>query len=69
MYQSQGVPEYWIVDFSSRVFERWRPGDERPEILSDRIEWLPSSDHEPFIVDIPLFFENIVDKALAVDLL
>src|ERR1043166_8967034 len=33
-YQLAGIPEYWIVDTDSRVFERWRPGDERPEVLT-----------------------------------
>lgn len=41
IYQQQGVPEYWIVDTDSRMIERWRPGDERPEIISDVIEWWP----------------------------
>ena len=32
-YQRQGIPEYWILDLDARLLERWRPGDERPEIL------------------------------------
>ena len=30
-YQRQGTFEYWIVDLDSRLVERWRPGDERPD--------------------------------------
>src|SRR6185503_9345108 len=36
-YQAH-VPEYWIVDIDARIIERWRPGDSRPEILSERLE-------------------------------
>ena len=39
LYQREGVPEYWIVDIDARLIERWRAGDERPEIVTDRIEW------------------------------
>lgn len=38
-YQRAGVAEYWVVDLDARLVERWRPEDERPEILADRIEW------------------------------
>ncbi|HPV76950.1 MAG TPA: Uma2 family endonuclease, partial [Gemmatimonadaceae bacterium] len=31
LYQSQSVPEYWIVDPANRFVERWRPGDDAPE--------------------------------------
>jgi Uma2 family endonuclease len=39
IYQTAGVGEYWIVDIDSRVVERWRPQDERPEVCVDAIEW------------------------------
>ena len=42
-YQRQGIPEYWIVDLDSRLFERWLPRDERPEILYERIAWAPDA--------------------------
>jgi Uma2 family endonuclease len=41
IYQSESVPEYWIVDLDATLIERWRPGDERPEIVTDAIEWHP----------------------------
>jgi Uma2 family endonuclease len=40
-YQSVGVVEYWVVDVDARLVERWRPGDERPEICTGTIEWTP----------------------------
>ena len=37
-YQRAGVAEYWIIDIDAGgVVERWRPGDERPEILDGKI--------------------------------
>lgn len=41
VYQECGVPEYWIVDLDARLVERWRPGDERPEILDRALDWRP----------------------------
>jgi len=40
-YQEEGVNEYWIVDIESRLVERWRPEDDRPEVISDVLEWQP----------------------------
>jgi len=33
------VGEYWIVDADSRLVERWRPEDERPEIVTSVLRW------------------------------
>lgn len=41
IYQEAGVAEYWIVDLDAQLVERWRPGDERPEVLSDVLTWDP----------------------------
>jgi Uma2 family endonuclease len=47
IYQEQRVPEYWIVDSDSRLVERWRPGDDRPEVITDVFEWQPKPDLSP----------------------
>ena len=39
IYQRAGVTEYWIVDLDARLVERWKPGDERPEIVSGTLAW------------------------------
>ena len=44
IYQKQTVPEYCIVDADARLVERWRPDDERPEIVVDLLEWQPVSE-------------------------
>ncbi|NUQ21288.1 MAG: Uma2 family endonuclease [Gemmatimonadaceae bacterium] len=40
-YQRAGIAEYWIVDAESRLVERWRPEDERPEIITETLRWHP----------------------------
>lgn len=58
----QHVPQYWIVDLDARLFERWRPGDERPEIVTERIEWLPNGAADPFVLDLSAFFVRVFDS-------
>src|SRR5438034_8156732 len=41
IYQGRGVAEYWIVDLDARLVERWRPGDARPEVVSEELVWEP----------------------------
>lgn len=56
LYQREGVPEYWIVDDASRLIERWRPGDDRPEILVESIAWQPDAARPPLVIDLPDVF-------------
>jgi Uma2 family endonuclease len=55
------VPEYWIVDLDARLFERWRPSDERPEILTQSLEWLPGNAEVPMRIDLPAYFAKVLD--------
>ena len=57
------VPEYWIVDLDARLVERWRPGDERPEILSSAIEWRASEESDALRLDLAAFFARVLDDA------
>jgi len=57
-YQRRGVPEYWIVDPIGRSVERWRPGDDEPEICFDSLRWQPRADAEPLIIDLQEFFRR-----------
>jgi Uma2 family endonuclease len=54
--QRMGVPEYWIVDHHARLVERWRPEDERPEILSKTLTWQPVPTIEPLVIALPELF-------------
>jgi Uma2 family endonuclease len=60
IYQSEGVPEYWIVDLDARLIERWRPDDVRPEILTESMTWQPISGADPLIVDLTRLFQNVL---------
>jgi Uma2 family endonuclease len=61
LYQQAEVPEYWIVDLDSRLVERWRPGDDRPEILSETLLWQPSGSTAPFELDLAAFFAEVLE--------
>lgn len=36
--------------------ERWRPDDDRPEILRDTIEWRPDEDADALVIDLETVF-------------
>lgn len=59
-YQRNRVPEYWIVDDSSRTIERWTPDDERPDLIAEQLVWHPTGASEPFVLDLVAFFADVV---------
>jgi Uma2 family endonuclease len=62
LYQRAGVHECWIVDLDARVVERWRPDDERPEILSEVLAWRPPDSAAGLEIDLPHFFAAVLDR-------
>jgi Uma2 family endonuclease len=52
LYQREGVDEYWMVDADAAIVERWRPGDERPEVRTEQIAWHPSGATKPLTIAI-----------------
>jgi len=40
--------------------ERWRPGDERPEVITERLQWHPDAATAPLEIDLPTFFEQVL---------
>jgi Uma2 family endonuclease len=56
------VPEYWIVDPKHRVIERWRPGDQLPELCTRTLEWGPPGATEPLVIDVPEFFRTALGE-------
>lgn len=61
-YQRAGVPEYWVVDLDARLIERWHPGDERSELLTDAFVWELRADAEPLAIDLPAYFRVVLDE-------
>lgn len=64
LYQREGVGEYWIVDLDARVVERWRPSDERPEIVTTNLTWQPQPAAAPFELDLVEFFDEILRETV-----
>jgi len=61
LFQRTRVPEYWIVDLDARLVERWRPADDRPEVITGTLEWHPDPAIAPLEVDLPAFFAQVLD--------
>ena len=59
LFQRVGVPEYWIVHVDARMVERWRPGDEHPAVLDERLEWAPAGASEPWVLDLVALFAEV----------
>lgn len=59
LYQRQRVPQYWIVDLDARLVERWRPEDDRPELLSDRVDWRPVAGLSPLSISLAEYFRKV----------
>ena len=64
-YQRAGITEYWIVDLDSRVVERWRPGDARPEVLQDALRWVDDATDARCSIDLRAFFAEVCGDDVA----
>lgn len=58
-FQRAGILEYWIADLDARLVERWRPSDQRPEILDQWLEWHPNGADSPLAIYLPHLFGEI----------
>ena len=63
LYRRQRVSEYWVVDTNARVVERWRPDDERPEIVEGMLTWQPVGAAMSLAIDLPAYFAQVLDAA------
>lgn len=57
--QRAGIPEYWVVDLDARAVERWRPGDERAELLDERLVWHPAGAGAALEIPLPKYFGSV----------
>ena len=58
-YQRAGVPEYWVGDLDARIVERWRPEDERPEILDEQLAWRLQPGAAQLEIDLVTLFTRV----------
>jgi Uma2 family endonuclease len=57
--QRAKVPEYWIMDLDARLVERWCPGDRRPEVMSETLDWRPDQSLPPLMLDLVALFREV----------
>lgn len=65
LYQSAGVPEYWIVDTTNRWIERWRAKVAEPSMIADAMTWRPRGEQAGLEVNVRLLFQRIFQETPA----
>lgn len=58
-FRRVGVPDYWVVDTEQRIVEQSSRGEERVELLDERLAWHPGGAADPFELDLAAFFERV----------
>ena len=60
VYLAHGC-EYWVVDPSARLVERWLPiaGADQPSVHRDRVAWQPDPTIEPLTLDVVALFADL----------
>ncbi|HEY4215815.1 MAG TPA: Uma2 family endonuclease [Gemmatimonadaceae bacterium] len=61
LFRTQGVDEYWVIDMDARTVERSTPVDERVEVLAEMIGWSPRGASAPLAIDLPSYFQQVLD--------
>jgi Uma2 family endonuclease len=56
VYQSHGIPEYWIVDGEQRQVEVWTPDATEPVIVRDRLVWRHPALDDDCVIDLRRLF-------------
>jgi Uma2 family endonuclease len=59
LYQEYHVGTYWVVDHEAAVVEVWRPGDERPEIVTDVLRWRVRPEAPELAIDLEELFRGL----------
>lgn len=59
LYMEVGVEEYWVVDCDLRHVERWRPGADTPDVLTETLDWRPRPGVPPLAIDLPSVFRRV----------
>ena len=56
LYQRRGVATYWVVDSDTELVEVWRPEDDRPEIVTDVLQWRVAEEAEELAINLAALF-------------
>lgn len=59
LYQERRVATYWVVDPNAQLIEIWRPGDERPEIVTDTLPWRVAEDASELAIRLEELFAKL----------
>ena len=59
LYQSVGVPAYWVVDPNQKVVDVWVPDATVPEVNKKTVEWHPTGAQEPMVLDLRELFSPL----------
>jgi Uma2 family endonuclease len=59
LYQTVGIPLYWIVDAEDHAVEVWTPADRFPRTERERIAWWPTGAPAPFTLDLVELFRPL----------
>lgn len=62
LYRDEKVPQYWVIDLDARTIERTTPDESRPEVLAERLEWLPDGASTPLVINLGEYFAAILDE-------
>lgn len=65
LYQSEAVAEYWVIDAEHRFVERWRPGDDEPEVVTEALRWAPREGAEALVIALPPYFMRVHGEPVA----
>jgi Uma2 family endonuclease len=55
-YQEERVEELWLIDPESELVERWKPDDQRPEVLAETLVWRPAGAEASVSIDLVALF-------------
>lgn len=60
-YLRAGVPQYWVVDPLTRVFEVSEPGaPDRYQLCTREVAWHPAGAPGPLVINVPAYFERVL---------